>query len=642
LIDAPAGERAALGDRIVFGNGSELWLSDGTPGGTRPFLDFGPGSGFYGLTTVGDRIYFNVVGQTEQSGIWVTDGTDDGTRRFLVGSPFARGFIQFGDRLLFDSDSGLWFSDGTPEGSGIFWSNPPPGPGEDIMIFDMAPLGNRLLFSASDPDHGQELWTSDGTPEGTVLLEEIWPGQGGSGPSSFTLLGDRLFFSASDPDHGRELWSSDGTAEGTFLVADLAPGSEGSSPGLLAAAGQRLFFLAFSHPNLPQNLWASDGTEAGTRFLREFPPFTLDRFEPFGALGGRIFFLVGNGTHELWTSDGTPAGTALFRTGIARLMGMAGDLILFTVWDPMNGEEIWVTDGTEESTKLLYQDGILGVPCGEFDKLGAKLFITALQPEHGNELWVYDGTTGTMVPIDIVPGGVSSFPRFLTADGNRLFFVAYGLDDGCAMGGGPPLPCFESCLGNDRDLWISDGTPEGTRLIGKDIVPAQELPWGHAAARDRLFFAGLDSEHGDEPWVSDGTPSGTRMLADLVQGTGGSSPDRFVAAGDRLFFTAAGMLWTLPLEDGPRLFRRGDSNADGATDISDAVAILGYLFLGEEKVPCEQAGDANDDGALDISDAVYILEFLFLGGQTIEPPVEECGIDPTPDELACLDHPVCQ
>jgi hypothetical protein len=91
-----------------------------------------------------------------------------------------------------------------------------------------------------------------------------------------------------------------------------------------------------------------------------------------------------------------------------------------------------------------------------------------------------------------------------------------------------------------------------------------------------------------------------------------------------------------------RPFRRGDSNADGATDISDAAAILGYLFLGLKGVPCEQAGDANDDGALDISDAIYVLSFLFLGGEAIEPPVGACGVDPTGHDLPCQSFPGCE
>ncbi len=636
LVDGPVGGGAPLGDRFFFNYQSELWVSDGTAGGTKPFLDFGPGSGTYDLTTAGNRIFFKVWIQSEPSGIWVTDGTIEGTRRFLAEPSDARGFFRFGDRLFFDADCGLWSSDGTPEGTRIF-KTAPPEPGGAIVILEMAPLGNRLLFSASDPDHGPELWTSDGTPEGTVLLKEIWPGQGGSYPSSFTSLGDRLFFSASDPDHGNELWASDGTAEGTVLVADLAPGSEGSSPGLLAAAGQRLFFLAFSHPNLPQNLWVLDGTEAGTSFLREFPPFTLDRFEPFGPFGGGIFFLVGNGTNELWTSDGTPEGTALFRSGATELHGTGEGIIFFTAWDGQGLRDLWFSDGTSEGTRLLREN----LSNESWFLLGR--FLSAYDPDHGTELLALNVTGEGETLFDLIPGPGSSFPRFLTPAGERIFFVAYGAEDACI----PLRPIIgHGCIRQDKDLWTSDGTSEGTKLIGKDIVPAQRwdwdmpLPWGRAAARGRLYFAGLDSEHGDELWVSDGTPSGTRMLADLVPGTGGSWPETFVHAGDRLFFTAAGKLWTLPLNDEPPLFRRGDSNADGTTDISDAIAVLADLFLGSQKVPCAKTADANDDGAVDISDAIYLLSFLFLGGPALDEP-RSCGPDPTADDLTCESYDPC-
>jgi hypothetical protein len=88
-------------------------------------------------------------------------------------------------------------------------------------------------------------------------------------------------------------------------------------------------------------------------------------------------------------------------------------------------------------------------------------------------------------------------------------------------------------------------------------------------------------------------------------------------------------------------FRRGDSNADGTTDISDAIAILGYLFQGGSRVPCEQAGDANDDGKLDISDAITVLSFLFSGGKAIKPPLT-CGVDPSGHDLPCRSFPGCQ
>jgi parallel beta-helix repeat protein len=70
----------------------------------------------------------------------------------------------------------------------------------------------------------------------------------------------------------------------------------------------------------------------------------------------------------------------------------------------------------------------------------------------------------------------------------------------------------------------------------------------------------------------------------------------------------------------------GDANGDGGLDISDAVAVLGVLFLGSAKgFPCGDGSmtdqgnlkliDWQPDGAIDISDGVAMLSFLFLGGK---------------------------
>jgi hypothetical protein len=89
-------------------------------------------------------------------------------------------------------------------------------------------------------------------------------------------------------------------------------------------------------------------------------------------------------------------------------------------------------------------------------------------------------------------------------------------------------------------------------------------------------------------------------------------------------------------------FRRGDANGDGAADISDAIATLGFLFLGESGLDCRDAADANDDGLLDISDAIATLGVLFLGEGEIPPPgMASCGVDPTGDELDCETYAPC-
>ncbi|HAK95750.1 MAG TPA: hypothetical protein DCM87_12330 [Planctomycetes bacterium] len=90
------------------------------------------------------------------------------------------------------------------------------------------------------------------------------------------------------------------------------------------------------------------------------------------------------------------------------------------------------------------------------------------------------------------------------------------------------------------------------------------------------------------------------------------------------------------------LFRRGDTNADAKLDIADAISLLGYLFSQKQAPPCMDAADANDDGKLDISDAIKTLGHLFGGTGPLPDPFEECGADPSRDELGCERFRPCE
>ena len=88
-------------------------------------------------------------------------------------------------------------------------------------------------------------------------------------------------------------------------------------------------------------------------------------------------------------------------------------------------------------------------------------------------------------------------------------------------------------------------------------------------------------------------------------------------------------------------FKRGDANADGNSDLSDAVKTLNVLFLGSIKEDCDDAMDTNDDGSVDISDGVFLLNYLFLGGKILSAPYPDCGADLTEDGLGCSTYPHC-
>ena len=78
------------------------------------------------------------------------------------------------------------------------------------------------------------------------------------------------------------------------------------------------------------------------------------------------------------------------------------------------------------------------------------------------------------------------------------------------------------------------------------------------------------------------------------------------------------------VKDAPPPFIRGDANADGVIDVSDAGQVLLILFAGRPAISCQAAEDADGNETIDLSDAVYLLEYLFLGGPPPE-PFPGCG-----------------
>jgi hypothetical protein len=89
-------------------------------------------------------------------------------------------------------------------------------------------------------------------------------------------------------------------------------------------------------------------------------------------------------------------------------------------------------------------------------------------------------------------------------------------------------------------------------------------------------------------------------------------------------------------KEAERTFVRGDANGDGRVDLSDAVSVLAFLFLGAPAPRCPDSFDGDDNGQVQITDAIYLLGHLFLGGPAPPPPYPGAGSDPSADELDCL------
>jgi mono/diheme cytochrome c family protein len=81
------------------------------------------------------------------------------------------------------------------------------------------------------------------------------------------------------------------------------------------------------------------------------------------------------------------------------------------------------------------------------------------------------------------------------------------------------------------------------------------------------------------------------------------------------------------------VFTRGDADLNGIVQITDAIFVLNFLFIGGRDPACKPIADGNGDKIVNISDGIFLLGALFLG-TALPPPlteaeINECrGVDP--------------
>ena len=116
---------------------------------------------------------------------------------------------------------------------------------------------------------------------------------------------------------------------------------------------------------------------------------------------------------------------------------------------------------------------------------------------------------------------------------------------------------------NGRELWVSDGTTEGTNLFADLNSDANaSYPSNFTEIGDQLYFSATTAENGRELWVSDGTTEGTRIVADIREGEDGSYPENFFEFNGKLYFSAVDTI-----ENGRELWV-----SDGTTEGTQLVA----------------------------------------------------------------------
>lgn len=478
-LDAATWEPQRIGEwggRLLVGNvlsdgAVELWSLDPV---AREWsqIDLIPSiSTFVGVSPLGATSSGAVFLVNSQ--VWQTDGTEGGAL-VIAPSTVQPSYIHSDTVSYLDGEMRFWAKFGDELGWWVLGAD-----ADELLPLQTPVTPDAQLFQGywyyghSSKDGIAGLYRSPlKSPETEELVHEFgYIGQY-FGLGDLTEVDGLLYFLAPNDDGRFVLWQTDGTSDGTTIAASVTPSAgvfiEGVGTRQLVGLADSLAFVASNSAGA--ELWTYQ-PGVGARLLRDIRPGSLssspDNFLPFGS--GAIF----------------------------------------TAEDGVHGRELWITDGTTDGTRLivdLQNKGKGSLPNG-FAVAGDQLFFVAQEATSDYDLWVADAKGQGAHKVS--PHG----PSRLYPLGDR---VVYSVRDSTT---------------NETLWWSTNG--EAPEPFHPELEIADMSSIG-----DKVYFSGDDGLNGLEPWVSDGTPEGTRMIANLARLGSHSEPNRFEQHGDKVYFLA--------------------------------------------------------------------------------------------------------
>ena len=385
---------------------------------------------------------------------------------------------------------------------------------------------------------------------------------------------------------GADPWS-DSVVDATpiYLVKDLNTATASSVIGQIETLGDAVYFSLYAEG--AWELWTTNGMPVETRRLFRFPAADehSTSIELIGTIRNQVVFahITDYDNRSLWISDGTSEGTVhWWGTNIQEIVGIVGDSLFLSAYEwagtstvglellrlklgeaepslvkdivpgtwgsfpragVVSGDRLYfsadngapfVTDGTESGTKRITYGGNpiqTGYALALLD--GGTLFLARLSsadPEGrpNGVLMLVDNQTGAAsvvvdrIEFDWETLGISKVQSI----GSQIYFEMSYYPDG-----------FYSPV---SDIWVSDGTTAGTRVIIQAPVNLDDgVQRWHVSTRYLDWLAG--SEHGQSlRWQrTDLTSGATTELLSLEEGEAYSTCFRmecgFVEIGDDVY-----------------------------------------------------------------------------------------------------------
>lgn len=311
-----------------------------------------------------------------------------------------------------------------------------------------------------------------------------------------------------------------------------------------------------------------------------------------------------NNHFQLWKTNGTLAGTVLVKDSfefIKNLINLNNSLYFFA--KPLSGQaSLYKSDGTKTGTTVVKQYQGNNIELSGLSSINGLAYFSVISSNpNAGSVWKTDGTASGTIEVKsnvYVKAAKDKYQSFYKA-GNSVVFSAYNLNNsyvalwstnGTSAGtillkdsafyyqisriseavSSDSLLVFLDHLGNAGNLWRSNGSKAGTRIIrggnmssitlyknefyyltgtvykalnktdGNSHGPITGLTnAGNSIGvfGNQLVLGGKDNNDW-EPYLSDGSAANTVLLKDISNNTNGSDPKYFTKIANAMYFVA--------------------------------------------------------------------------------------------------------
>lgn len=360
------------------------------------------------------------------------------------------------------------------------------------------------------------------TIQSQKLVKEFTPG---SSSSYFYFLGNTqngFIMSVYDPFTGLEPWVSDGTTNGTVMLQDIIQGTTNSLFNNEAFSNDTLlyFFTFRGKGNNAIDLWRTDGTKTGTYFIDSMAYIYPSKYYGDATFyKGEFYYFTSSPSYKtLYATDGSRNKPRIIHSfkdsnfASRSNIKIFNDRLYFYGNDAEHGVELWSTDGSSASTKMVYDlnagPGKSLYNNGQLVSCRDKLFFTAIRDiKEGYELF-YISTQSDKPSLfkDYTPiNNTSSFISLI--EGNDSFFL------------------FNVLNVTPPETYVSDGTIKNTGKFHDPIVPDPNpyyYTYGVQRTKNFTMVSSYTTNTGVEFFKSDQQLRNLGLLRDINPGTGSS------------------------------------------------------------------------------------------------------------------------